>query len=62
MNPEQQMTQHKAFYRLKEAMKLELWDLCIDEGISGYEGEGYDKLRDMLMNAMNESFKIGEGK
>ena len=62
MNPEQQMTQHKAFHRLKEAMKLELWDLCIDECISGYEGEGYDKLRDMLMNAMNESFKIGEGK
>ena len=62
MNAELEMTQHKAFHRLKAKTKLELWDLCIDESISGYEGESYDKLRDMLMNAMNESFKIGEGK
>ena len=59
MNAEQQMTQHKAFYRLKEEYKVQLWDLCIDEGISGYEGEGYDKLRDLIVVGMNEAFKLG---
>ena len=58
MNPEQQMTQHKAFYRLKEEYKCLLWDILGDAEYTMF----YDRVVDVLVDGMNESFKIGEGK
>ena len=59
MNSELEMTRHKAFFRLKEEFRVQLWDLCIDERIGL---DSYELLRDSLFDAMNESFKLGEGR
>ena len=58
MNPKQQMTQYNEFYRLKEEYKAQLWDILGDVEYTMF----YDRVVDVLVDGMNESFKIGEGK
>jgi hypothetical protein len=57
MNPEVEMFKHKAFFRLKEDYKDKLWDICLYLGL---DDDDYDKLRDLFVEAMNESYVVGE--
>lgn len=57
MNPENEMCRHKSFFRLKEDYRDRLWDICLDLAL---EDDDYDKLRDLFVEAMNESYVVGE--
>lgn len=58
MNAELEMTKHKEFYRLKEDFKAPLWNILGDVEYTMF----YDRVVDVLVDGMNDSFKVGEGK
>lgn len=58
MNAELEMTKHKEFYRLKEDFKAQLWNILGDVEYTMF----YDRVVDVLVDGMNDSFKVGEGK
>jgi hypothetical protein len=57
MNPEKEMCRHKSFFRVKEDYKDKLWDICLYLGL---DDDDYDKLRDLFVEAMNDSYVVGE--
>jgi len=57
MNPEVEMSKHKAFFRLKEGLTLDLWDVCIEHHI---KEAGYFAIKELLFKAMNDSYEIGD--